>query len=104
MSKPAEPADEAGESGQGETCGPIVNKKCRKGLCCSGYNFCGGGEDFCGAANWCQSKWEDAIRSSLAIREGHKNQQSRKKKDDVKMETKVTVCTTWNHSMLINTI
>jgi hypothetical protein len=27
----------------GETCGPIVNKKCASGLCCSGSNFCGTG-------------------------------------------------------------
>ena len=32
----------------GETCGPIVNKKCASGLCCSGSNFCGTGVDFCG--------------------------------------------------------
>jgi len=35
-------------------CGPIVNKKCPTGQCCSGSNFCGTGPDFCGAANWCQ--------------------------------------------------
>jgi hypothetical protein len=56
--KPAEPAVAAGpESGDGEVCGPIVNRKCKSGLCCSGSNFCGSGEDFCGKANWCQSKW-----------------------------------------------
>ncbi|KAH7392738.1 hypothetical protein BKA66DRAFT_510278 [Pyrenochaeta sp. MPI-SDFR-AT-0127] len=57
MSAPAEPTAAKGESGEGETCGPIVNKKCKSGLCCSGSNFCGSGQDFCGAANWCQSKW-----------------------------------------------
>ncbi|PSN69104.1 hypothetical protein BS50DRAFT_586455 [Corynespora cassiicola Philippines] len=57
MAKPAEPTGQKGTAGQGETCGPIVNKKCKEGLCCSGSNFCGTGEDFCGAANWCQSKW-----------------------------------------------
>lgn len=55
---PAEPSVPRGaDAGEGETCGPIVNKKCKTGLCCSGSNFCGTGNDFCGAANWCQSKW-----------------------------------------------
>ncbi|KAH4336653.1 hypothetical protein HBH98_225200 [Parastagonospora nodorum] len=57
QNKPAEPAAQRGVSGEGETCGPIVNKECGNGLCCSGSNFCGSGEDFCGKANWCQSKW-----------------------------------------------
>jgi len=39
------------------TCGPIVNKKCPTGRCCSGSNFCGTDIDFCGAANWCQWKY-----------------------------------------------
>lgn len=39
------------------TCGPIVNKRCPTGQCCSGSNFCGVGEDFCGAANWCQVEY-----------------------------------------------
>ncbi|KAF2829881.1 hypothetical protein CC86DRAFT_176985 [Ophiobolus disseminans] len=56
-SKPAEPVAAPGVSGEGETCGPIVNKKCGNGLCCSGSNFCGAGDDFCGAANWCQKNW-----------------------------------------------
>ncbi|KAF1977808.1 hypothetical protein BU23DRAFT_550486 [Bimuria novae-zelandiae CBS 107.79] len=55
--KPAEPTGAAGTAGEGETCGPIVNKKCGSGLCCSGSNFCGTGEDFCGAVNWCQKNW-----------------------------------------------
>jgi len=57
QSAPAEPSQTPGEAGEGETCGPIVNRKCGSGLCCSGSNFCGAGDDFCGAANWCQSKW-----------------------------------------------
>ncbi|KAI5808640.1 hypothetical protein DFH27DRAFT_606976 [Peziza echinospora] len=40
-----------------DTCGPIVNKRCPAGKCCSGSNFCGTGADFCGAANWCQAAW-----------------------------------------------
>ncbi|KAK7180103.1 hypothetical protein DPSP01_011158 [Paraphaeosphaeria sporulosa] len=55
--KPAKPTGVPGVSGEGETCGPIVNKKCGSGLCCSGSNFCGKGTDFCGAANWCQKSW-----------------------------------------------
>ncbi|KAF8471767.1 hypothetical protein BDZ91DRAFT_652838 [Kalaharituber pfeilii] len=39
------------------TCGPIVNKRCPSGQCCSGSNFCGTGPDFCGSANWCQSAY-----------------------------------------------
>lgn len=54
---PPIPAEQPGTAGAGETCGPIVNKKCAAGLCCSGSNFCGTTEDFCGAANWCQPKW-----------------------------------------------
>lgn len=38
-------------------CGPIVNKKCPSGQCCSGSNFCGTGVAFCGAANWCQASY-----------------------------------------------
>ncbi|KAF2135075.1 carbohydrate-binding module family 18 protein, partial [Aplosporella prunicola CBS 121167] len=57
MSKPSKPTGQHGTSQEGETCGPIVNKKCADGLCCSGSNFCGSGEDFCGAANWCQPTW-----------------------------------------------
>ncbi|KAK7611616.1 hypothetical protein BKA81DRAFT_395647 [Phyllosticta paracitricarpa] len=57
-SAPPPPDGTPGAAGEGETCGPIVNKKCAgKGLCCSGSNFCGQGTDFCGAANWCQSGW-----------------------------------------------
>ncbi|ORY18814.1 hypothetical protein BCR34DRAFT_553552 [Clohesyomyces aquaticus] len=55
--KPPAPAGTPGIAQGGETCGPIVNKKCASGLCCSGSNFCGTGVDFCGAANWCQPKW-----------------------------------------------
>ncbi|KAF2465920.1 uncharacterized protein BDR25DRAFT_328330 [Lindgomyces ingoldianus] len=55
--KPPVPTAAPGTSQSGETCGPIVNKKCAAGLCCSGSNFCGTGVDFCGAANWCQPKW-----------------------------------------------
>ncbi|KAF2197472.1 hypothetical protein GQ43DRAFT_444230 [Delitschia confertaspora ATCC 74209] len=55
--KPASPTAAPGVAQDGETCGPIVNKKCATGLCCSGSNFCGTGVDFCGAANWCQAKW-----------------------------------------------
>ncbi|KAF2655782.1 carbohydrate-binding module family 18 protein [Lophiostoma macrostomum CBS 122681] len=57
MAKPAEPTSGAGTAQNGEACGPIVNKKCASGLCCSGSNFCGTGTDFCGAANWCQKNW-----------------------------------------------
>ncbi|KAF1916856.1 hypothetical protein BDU57DRAFT_450524 [Ampelomyces quisqualis] len=57
MKKPADPVAEKGVSDEGETCGPIVNKKCGNELCCSGSNFCGTGDDFCTASNWCQSKW-----------------------------------------------
>ena len=38
---PADPPGPPGVSTDGETCGPIVNKKCANGLCCSGSNFCG---------------------------------------------------------------
>ncbi|PVI06024.1 carbohydrate-binding module family 18 protein [Periconia macrospinosa] len=55
--KPPQPTEGAGVSGEGGECGPIVNKKCGDGLCCSGSNFCGKSEDFCGAANWCQPNW-----------------------------------------------
>ncbi|KAF4533864.1 hypothetical protein BFW01_g9052 [Lasiodiplodia theobromae] len=58
VSKPVTtPSGSTGTAGEGETCGPIVNKRCADGLCCSGSNFCGTGEDFCGAANWCQPSW-----------------------------------------------
>ncbi|KAF2873211.1 hypothetical protein BDV95DRAFT_569118 [Massariosphaeria phaeospora] len=57
QAKPAVPTAAPGTAGMGDTCGPIVNKKCGNNLCCSGSNFCGSGADFCGAANWCQSKW-----------------------------------------------
>ncbi|CBX93253.1 hypothetical protein IAQ61_008967 [Plenodomus lingam] len=57
MAKPPVPAQAPGIARAGETCGPIVNKKCADNLCCSGSNFCGTGEDFCGSNNWCQSKW-----------------------------------------------
>ena len=72
--KPPVPTGTPGVSGEGETCGPIVNKRCGDGLCCSGSNFCGTGVsgaivikesvtnvyeqvDFCGADNWCQKDW-----------------------------------------------
>ncbi|KAF2178700.1 carbohydrate-binding module family 18 protein [Zopfia rhizophila CBS 207.26] len=55
--KPPQPTGVPGIAQNGETCGPIVNKKCASGLCCSGSNFCGTGADYCGAANWCQPKW-----------------------------------------------
>ncbi|KAF1997947.1 carbohydrate-binding module family 18 protein [Amniculicola lignicola CBS 123094] len=51
------PGGVAGTAGAGETCGPIVNRKCLDGLCCSGSNFCGTGVEFCGTANWCQAEW-----------------------------------------------
>ena len=57
MTKPAQPTSGAGTAQAGQDCGPIVNKKCATGLCCSGSNFCGTTADFCGAANWCQPKW-----------------------------------------------
>ncbi|ORY59652.1 uncharacterized protein BCR38DRAFT_445136 [Pseudomassariella vexata] len=57
VAKPPKPSGTPGISQAGETCGPIVNKKCASGLCCSGSNFCGTGTDFCGAANWCQPSW-----------------------------------------------
>ncbi|KAF1962722.1 hypothetical protein CC80DRAFT_487211, partial [Byssothecium circinans] len=55
--KPPQPTGTPGTSGNGEECGPIVNKRCRSGLCCSGSNFCGTTEDYCGADNWCQARW-----------------------------------------------
>ncbi|OJD34379.1 carbohydrate-binding module family 18 protein [Diplodia corticola] len=60
VSKPAAPSTTAPrepDAGEGETCGPIVDRKCAGSLCCSGSNFCGSGDDFCGAANWCQPSW-----------------------------------------------
>ncbi|KAL1635912.1 hypothetical protein SLS58_010080 [Diplodia intermedia] len=58
VSKPARPSAAPGpDAGEGETCGPIPNRRCGGGLCCSGSNFCGSGDDFCGAANWCQPSW-----------------------------------------------
>ncbi|KAF2273278.1 uncharacterized protein EI97DRAFT_436158 [Westerdykella ornata] len=51
------PNAQTGIANAGEACGPLVNKKCASGLCCSGSNFCGTTADFCGAANWCQPKW-----------------------------------------------
>ncbi|CAE7026064.1 hypothetical protein CFE70_003706 [Pyrenophora teres f. teres 0-1] len=57
MTAPPEPTAPKGTSQAGEECGPIVNKKCVSGLCCSGSNFCGTGADFCGAGNWCQSRY-----------------------------------------------
>ncbi|GME42838.1 hypothetical protein GTA08_BOTSDO10154 [Neofusicoccum parvum] len=58
VSKPARPTGAPGpDARDGETCGPIVNRRCAAGLCCSGSNFCGVGEDFCGSANWCQPSW-----------------------------------------------
>lgn len=57
MAKPPQPTSGAGVAQAGQDCGPIVNKKCATGLCCSGSNFCGTTSDFCGAANWCQAKW-----------------------------------------------
>ncbi|KAF2749026.1 carbohydrate-binding module family 18 protein [Sporormia fimetaria CBS 119925] len=57
MAIPPPPAGAPGTAGAGETCGPIVNRRCAAGLCCSGSNFCGTGPDFCGAANWCQPSW-----------------------------------------------
>lgn len=41
MAKPPLPVSAPGIAQGGETCGPIVNKKCATGLCCSGSNFCG---------------------------------------------------------------
>lgn len=55
--KPPVPTAKPGIAQNGQTCGPIVNRKCASGLCCSGSNFCGTGTDFCGSANWCQAKW-----------------------------------------------
>lgn len=57
VSKPPNPTGTPGVAREGETCGPIVNRKCGNGLCCSGSNFCGTGADFCGSANWCQPEW-----------------------------------------------
>ncbi|KAI5803666.1 hypothetical protein EDC01DRAFT_716105 [Geopyxis carbonaria] len=57
MPVPKLPTTKAKIVGAGDHCGPIVNAKCGGGLCCSGANFCGSEEDFCGAANFCQSKW-----------------------------------------------
>ncbi|TGZ76167.1 hypothetical protein EX30DRAFT_375746 [Ascodesmis nigricans] len=51
------PPPGAPEAGQGEQCGPIVGRKCGRGLCCSGSNFCGSTAPFCGTSNWCQRGW-----------------------------------------------
>lgn len=42
--KPPMPSGSPGVAQAGETCGPIVNRRCAEGLCCSGSNFCG---EFC---------------------------------------------------------
>ncbi|KAF8536971.1 hypothetical protein BDD12DRAFT_888773 [Trichophaea hybrida] len=57
---PPSPPPPAGTVGIGMNCGPIVNKKCAKGLCCSGSNFCGMGKEYCAQGeegNWCQEAW-----------------------------------------------
>ncbi|KAA8895249.1 hypothetical protein FN846DRAFT_785289 [Sphaerosporella brunnea] len=60
---PPPPPPPAGTSPQGGECGPIVNKKCASGNCCSGSNFCGTGPAYCKkggedqGGNWCQSAW-----------------------------------------------
>ncbi|RPA95168.1 hypothetical protein L873DRAFT_1813353 [Choiromyces venosus 120613-1] len=59
---PPPPPPPHGTAGPAGHCGPIVNKKCGGGLCCSGSNFCGTGPDFCGAANWCQVDWGTCYR------------------------------------------
>jgi hypothetical protein len=41
MLAPPWPTKVSGSALEGETCGPIVNRKCAEGLCCSGSNFCG---------------------------------------------------------------
>lgn len=56
-SLPSGPPQGTPLAAKGETCGPIVKKPCAAGLCCSGSNFCGDTEDFCGVANWCQPGW-----------------------------------------------
>ena len=38
---PPSPTGVASIASNGETCGPIVNKVCGDGLCCSGSNYCG---------------------------------------------------------------
>ena len=59
--KPPNPSGAPGIASSGQTCGPIVNKRCADGLCCSGSNFCGTTKDFCGAANWvCPLRCADA--------------------------------------------
>lgn len=61
--KPALPTGQPGLSGEGETCGPIVNKKCGNGLCCSGSNFCGTGVSlFLIFAAWERYKTGNVIR------------------------------------------
>jgi hypothetical protein len=59
MDKPKTPVQQPGTAEEGETCGPIMNRTCGVGLCCSGSNFCGRGDGFCGAGNWCQERWGD---------------------------------------------
>ncbi|RPB11006.1 hypothetical protein P167DRAFT_554148 [Morchella conica CCBAS932] len=61
-SLPPNPAAPATVAGPQENCGPIVNKRCPAGQCCSGSNYCGTGPDFCGAANWCQVNWGECHR------------------------------------------
>ena len=41
MVAPPEPTATSGVSNDGETCGPVVARRCAEGLCCSGSNFCG---------------------------------------------------------------
>jgi hypothetical protein len=63
MAPPPPPMPPHGSSPAGKECGPIVNKKCAAGLCCSGSNFCGTGKDYCKqggedvGGNWCQKDW-----------------------------------------------
>ncbi|CCX05422.1 chitin binding protein 6 [Pyronema domesticum] len=62
-SPPPKPQEAADVGGRGDTCGPIVNRRCGSGLCCSGSNFCGEGAEYCRqggeevGGNWCQSSW-----------------------------------------------
>lgn len=51
---PALPSAAPTVAGSGQTCGPIVNARCDKGLCCSGSNFCG---TYCAAASLCNG-WQ----------------------------------------------
>ncbi|KAF2435278.1 hypothetical protein EJ08DRAFT_645636 [Tothia fuscella] len=52
----ASPSQTAPVVGQGQTCGSSNGAVCAQGLCCSEFNFCGSGPDFCTRPR-CQSQF-----------------------------------------------